>query len=412
MTANRSRQRRVDRPAAVILGFEANGLGVARSLHGRGIHCIGIDVCGRHAAYATRRCRIVQCAAWNEHAVVACLMETAARLERRPVLLITKDEAVLWVSGNRDRLAQYYDMVLPSRDIVDLMMNKSRFQRLAEGEGWPVPATVSIGSQEELRRQLGKMKFPCILKPSTRSREFRRNSPQKAYLVASAPELLDCYGTVSQWESSVVVQEWIPGGDDRIAFCLAYYGRNSEALALYAGRKLRQYPVDYGVTAVAAPAPDVWREPVLEASRAIFEKVGYRGLGSVEFKMREDGSPVIMEPTVGRTDWQSEIAVLNGVDIPAIAYADGAELAERIPSRSVRPCKLVNHGAHWRSFRQLHKSGRQSFAEWMAERRGRKRFMFWRWDDPGPFFSATVYTYARRLLRAQIRAVRAMIGSG
>jgi hypothetical protein len=50
---------------------------------------------------------------------------------------------------------------------------------------------------------------------------------------------------------------------------------------------------------------------------------GYQGLGSLEFKWdARRGRFSIIEPTVGRTDWQEEIATLNGVNLPLIAYCD------------------------------------------------------------------------------------------
>src|SRR5262249_34249628 len=47
----------------------------------------------------------------------------------------------------------------------------------------------------------------------------------------------------------------------------------------------------------------------------------YQGLGSLEFKKDEiSGRFLIVEPTVGRSDWQEEIATLNGVNLPLAAY--------------------------------------------------------------------------------------------
>jgi predicted ATP-grasp superfamily ATP-dependent carboligase len=47
----------------------------------------------------------------------------------------------------------------------------------------------------------------------------------------------------------------------------------------------------------------------------------YEGLGSLEFKWDSQLDRfVIIEPTVGRTDWQEEIATLSGVNLPLIAY--------------------------------------------------------------------------------------------
>ena len=146
----------------------------------------------------------------------------------------------------------------------------------------------------------------------------------------------------------------------------------AEPLALFAGRKLRQFPIDCGNTAVAAPAPDDWHDPILNLSQKIFAKLKYQGIGSIEYKMRDDGTPVIMEPTVGRTNWQNEIAVINGVDIPSIAYFDMIGSPELPPAVPVAPCKLVDGRAHRRAFCQQYRAGRLSVSQWLDERRGKK----------------------------------------
>jgi predicted ATP-grasp superfamily ATP-dependent carboligase len=84
-----------DLPQAVIVGFEPNGLGVARSLHKNGIKCIGVGAQGWHAPYATRTCRIVRCESWSEEGVMNRLLRIGSELDQSAPLLITKDDAVL-----------------------------------------------------------------------------------------------------------------------------------------------------------------------------------------------------------------------------------------------------------------------------------------------------------------------------
>jgi D-aspartate ligase len=53
----------------------------------------------------------------------------------------------------------------------------------------------------------------------------------------------------------------------------------------------------------------------------------YAGIGGIEYKWDARNERfVIIEPTVGRTDWQEEIATLAGVNIPAIAYCEECNL--------------------------------------------------------------------------------------
>jgi D-aspartate ligase len=68
-------------------------------------------------------------------------------------------------------------------------------------------------------------------------------------------------------------------------------------------------------------------------SRQFIERVGYKGIGSLEFKLdRRDGKFFIIEPTVGRTDWQEEIATLCGANIPLMTY--WAEVGQKMRETS------------------------------------------------------------------------------
>jgi hypothetical protein len=91
-----------------------------------------------------------------------------------------------------------------------------------------------------------------------------------------------------------------------------------------------------GGTASCIPAPDAHAE--LETlTTQFFAAVGFVGMGSMEYKRDpRDGRFYVVEPTVGRTDYQEEIATLNGVNIPLAAYL--SELGLPIePNTAVSP---------------------------------------------------------------------------
>ncbi|MGZ3698770.1 MAG: hypothetical protein ACXWP5_11560, partial [Bdellovibrionota bacterium] len=82
-------------------------------------------------------------------------------------------------------------------------------------------------------------------------------------------------------------------------------------------------------------------------TRQFLSLVEYRGLGSLEVKRDvRTGKFVIVEPTVGRADWQEEIATLCGVNIPLIAYR--TELGEATEKDRPHPIRR----AAWRSSRR------------------------------------------------------------
>jgi D-aspartate ligase len=390
-------------PPAVIVGLEANGLGVARALAGRGIACIGLTPPGRNPCRATRACKVVTLPTWSREACLEGLHKVGQDLNEKAPLLITKDEPVLWIAEHQEELSRFFAINLPDVDTTDLLMSKRRFVEWAARLNWPVPQTWFIDEPIDLYDVLPEVVYPCILKPQVKNSAFRAHSPAKAFKCDGRTELIRAYELVAQWEPEVVIQEWIEGGDERVAYCLGYCDRQGEPRALFAGRKLRQWPIECGNTALAEPAPAEWVRPIEDLTRIIWSEAEYRGLGSVEFKMRPaSNEPVIMEPTVGRTNYQNEVAVINGVNIPLAAYCDLLGKPVPMPIPSHRPVKLIDARADRRSFRAYHRDGRMTWAQWWHQWRGPKRFMLLRWDDPGPALAAA-YDSWRRLVAWSVR---------
>ena len=375
--------------AAVIVGFDLNGLGVARALAAQGIECIGVSEPIPNPAWNTRTCKVVPCAEWSAAAVLNTLTEIGRNRRQRPSLLITMEEPVRWVSDAREQLHEYYEINLPDKPVVDLLLDKTDFERLCAAEGWPAPRSWSIESRTDLQAALPEVSFPCILKPRMKSAAFGDRSPRKAFKVSTADELIRTYEMSAQWTARFILQEWIDGGDDRIAFCLTYVGRGGDPRAIFAGRKLRQWPPECGNTALCEPAPPAWKESISALTEKIWRRVGFTGLGSIEYKMRLDsGQPVLIEPTVGRTNYQNEIAVLNGLNIPLIAHCDLTGLSHpRLPP-SARSCKLVDGIRELRSARCQLRSGTLTYQQWLRDRRGRCRYMAFRATDPGPLWAS------------------------
>ena len=370
----------------IIAGFETNALGISRALAAAGARCIGVTGPSAHPAHATKTAEIVRLAEWSESNLIAQLNEVAHTLSTPAALLITKDEAVVWISSNRAKLSPKLIVSLPSPEVVDTLMSKARFRRLAEQEDWPIPRTWEISAVEALDAAIPDMSFPVILKPQVKNSLLRSNCDQKAYVAHSAEELRGFYQRVARWEPEVIVQRWIEGGDDRVMFSLSYYRRDGSPAEFFAGRKIRQWPVRCGNTALCEPAPIEYRDKLNELAREIFSTVGYTGLGSVEFKVDARTNEIfIVEPTVGRTNYQSEIAVINGCNLPLIAWCDltGRELPPASPP--ARPMKLVDGLADWKSARVYRSEGKLTVGDWLRGRGGPKRYMLFRPDDPAPF---------------------------
>jgi predicted ATP-grasp superfamily ATP-dependent carboligase len=397
---------------AVVVGMESNGLGVVRSLARENIPCIGFTTPFKHIAWKTRYARIVNASAWNKEAVISDLVALGKTLDARAPILITKDEPVLWISECRDELTPYFEINLPDDETVNLLMDKRRFTRLAIEQDWPIPLTFFIDDRDQLMSALPDVVYPCILKPAVKNSIFRIHSPKKAYKIFDEKSLIETYDMVAQWEKEVVIQEWIEGEDNRVIFFLTYYGRDGNPRALFPGRKLRQYPIECGNTAVAATTPEPWGESTGNLTQEIFKQVGFRGLGSVEFKIRIDNEkPVIMEPTVGRTNYPHEICVLNGCNIPAVSYYDLA-FGESFPTVDNHPpVKLIDGPSELKASWEYFRSGRMTIGRWLEDRKGPKKYMILRSDDMKPFFASIVGFFIHMIRRTGGRAKRRILGN-
>ncbi|MGD9507053.1 MAG: carboxylate--amine ligase [Geminicoccaceae bacterium] len=255
-----------------------------------------------------------------------------------------------------------------------ILLGKMGFQRLAERRGFPVPRGVRLTLNDD--GGAAKLRYPCVVKPTTKdprwAREFR-----KAYKVGEVAEVAMLWDRMCKIVSEVIVQEWIEGDDSDVYFCLQYRAPAGGPVTSFVGQKLRQWPPLVGGTASCVAAPEAAAE-LEDLTNRFFGSVGMVGLCSMEYKRdRRDGRFYMVEPTVGRTDFQEEIATLNGVNIPLAAYC--GELGLPLP-----PLRRTRRAVGWRD--PIGDSQAQAVSGTAVVKPGvALRNAYWRWYDPMPF---------------------------
>jgi D-aspartate ligase len=361
---------------AVVLGADINGLGVVRSLAREGVRVWLVDSDGADPAMRTRHARKILFRSLSGVAVIDELVALRQRFTEDPVLFLTREASVAAVSGDIGRIAGLYRISMPEADILRRLMDKAEFQELAQQLGLPIPRAVHLRAPADLADS-DALEFPCVLKPVVKTPAYEQRQLKKAYKIANAAELRAIFGEIAG-AAEMIAQEWIEGGDDRIYFCLQYRPRTGGNVS-FVGRKLRSWPPGTGGTASCVPAPE-YAEELVRLTDALFGAVGFFGIGSMEFKRdARSGKFLMIEPTVGRTDFQEEIATINGVNIPYAAYC--CEIGRDMP----RPRRIAP-GAAWAV---------ASIDSWSSELqplrnrgfpKGLRRYdALWRLDDPLPW---------------------------
>ena len=380
------------RPAAVVAGVDVNGLGVVRSLGAAGVPILALDTDLTKATLATRYGKKIRVPALSGEPFVEALLSIAASQDYKPVLILTQEDSVATVSESRDRLAKAYHFSMPSQAVMRTLMDKQGFQRAAENLNCPIPRSMTL-TRSIASAALEGMHYPCVLKPLTKEAAYSRKFA-KAYKLSSAAEVIALWSEMQNVVREVMVQEWIEGGDSDVYFCLQYRHPSGAPHISFVGRKTCQWPPLVGGTASCVAAPEASAE-LVALTDEFFGRVGFVGLGSMEYKRDpRDNRFYMVEPTVGRTDYQEEIATLNGVNIPLAAYC--GELGLPFP-----PAENVATPRAW-SDRLSSQRARQSGAEDSTLRHSphaKVHDAYFRMSDPGPYFRLRLEPLSNRWSR-------------
>jgi D-aspartate ligase len=327
----------------VVVGDELTALGVVRSLASAGIPVYLACDTRFCPAGLSRQCTLLRVPDLKGQGLVDGLLSIAGRIGEKAVLILSSDLQVVAVSLARATLEAHYFLALPTETMVDVLLDKARFQAYAEEIGLRVPCAVVLDHGHD-EQALDVLSMPVVLKPADKAlvlagvveRATRADTLTEARAVARR---MRCAA------SSVVVQEWIDGDDDDIYFTLFVCDQQARIVALFTGRKMICAPPLVGSTAMCIAATEE-HQALAALTQAFVTHSHYHGIGGLEFKRhRRTGEFVVVEPTVGRADWQEEIATLCGVNIPAIAYRTAL-------GEPVEPVGPIDSAIAWRaSFR-------------------------------------------------------------
>jgi len=361
-------------PAVVVRG-ELNGLGVVRSLAQGGVPAIIVDTTLRHAAMWSR--------CGKRHLVdqlfgkpfVESLLRLQNELGARPVLILTDEMSVHTISEHRAELRPFYRFRMPSAEMVATLSNKASFHNFAQAHDLPVPRTIVL-EQESGIANISDLGLPVIIKPADKH-PVHLGLVERINCLDRAEDADAACRRMLRGAGTLVVQEWIEGPDSSIYFALFHCGAASRSL--FFGRKIAVNPPGLGSTAVCVPAAEA-TDLLLPITEKFLEVTRYEGLGSLEFKWDSSARRfVIIEPTVGRTDWQEEIATLNGVNLALISYCHETGLPI--------PAEQPTGAAAWRES--------LFYLRQCAEVRERTYDGYWRAADPLPAIAFLIDRIAR-----------------
>ena len=218
------------------------------------------------------------------------------------VLLPVSFAAVMQASRIRTDLEKYVRLPLAGVPALEIAGSKDRTIQYAEKTGIRVPGTWYPKTEADVQAIAGSISYPAVIKGSEESGYVRyANTPE---------ELQEQYRAIARY--SPVIQEYI-AGEGYGFFALYNHGK---ARAIFMHRRIREYPVTGGPSAVAE---GIYDPALRDAGLRILDGLNWHGIAMVEFKKdAETGEYVLME--INPKFWGSlALALASGVDFPHLA---------------------------------------------------------------------------------------------
>src|SRR5205814_10202147 len=121
-----------------------------------------------------------------------------------------------FVSRHRDALREHFRFVVADPELVEHVIDKTRFAGLVERLGLPVPRSHVLRPEPGTDAPDVPLEFPVILKPLTRRDTIwiPIAGDAKAIRVESQRELRELWPRLAGGGFGLVAQELIPGGEE------------------------------------------------------------------------------------------------------------------------------------------------------------------------------------------------------
>ena len=377
-------------PYACVLG----DTDLLRALGLAGIRCAVMAAPGQAARYSRFADVVLDWAdAWERpDAVLDVLERFGATQPAPPVLFYEEDRELLLVSRHRERLRRHFRFVIPDAVLVEDLVDKGRFQALAQRLGLPVPpAHVLDPCRDPMPLDLP---FPVVLKPLVRrgAQWIPIAGGAKALRFESPETLASLWPRLAAARIPVLVQQLIPGPETRIESYHVYVDEHGETVGEFTGRKLRTWPPAYGdsTALVITDAPEV-----TALGRDLVRQLGLRGVAKFDFKRAPDGRLYLLEINPRFTLWH-HLGARAGVNIPALVFADLVGLPHA-------PVRQARAGARWCKPWDDVTAARAagiSFLRWLPWALGCDAVRVVAWDDPLPFIRAVLWRAMTRVFRS------------
>lgn len=383
-----------ERTTVLALGSGITLLGVLRALSHVEVDVLALPDADR----ATRRSRWYRSAPRELSGMrTEKLAQNLESLRPGTVLMPCSDVWASTVAALPAEVRSRYPASIAPSSALETLVDKSRFRNTLERLRLPHPATRVMTSLQDLESAPESILQSSFLKPA-HSQQFFARFGVKAFRISdkatAQARLAECMAAGFQ----MMLQEYIPGPPSNHYFVDGFVDRHGVVRALFARRRLRMSPPDFGNSTFQVSVPLIETGDAAATLRSLFADIEYRGIFSAEFKRdARDGEFNLIEVNA-RPWWYVDFAARCGVNVCELAIRDAlGQPVETISTYAVgRRCVFPYYDLQ--AVREELAAGRLGLRDWASSWLGSYQPVF-RWSDPLPAVGEVLALLADRVRR-------------
>jgi D-aspartate ligase len=378
------------------------GIGIVRNLGEEGIQVYtGSDIPNNHILHSKYTSRRVMFTDFSSRAFIDELIALAKNEGRKVMFFSDDDRAILTFAQHQEELRPWYYFNMPPAATVDAILDKRKFAILAQELGLPVPWSMSPATMEELRSELPRITYPCIIKPAHKedwwNRKFRDviGNYRKAIECRNREELLGYFEKVLRISPNPLLQELVEGDDAQLYSVNLYYDRECNLKGFYAAHKHRTYPIHAGQGCLVETVKD---DSIMETSKEVARRLGVNGLCNIQYKKDTTGALKIMELHIRNSVW-SYLGKASGMNLYYMAYLDQLGFEYPYPLDYETGVKFVDLKRDAKAILAYRKTGEWTLGQSLKSLRGKRVYHIFNWSDPMPIIADTWYEILDRMTK-------------
>jgi len=381
--------RRFKEPA-IVFGGGMNGLGIVRNLWKAGInvHCVTERILD--PALLSRGCyrrTVIPNFRERRDLVTLFLRNFSAKVSSRPVIFSTDDMGTLMLSDLANTLKDDYTFVMPSREVAETLVVKTKFYDSLKKASVPFPRVYKVEEFGNMMNLKKMVHYPLFIRP-TFSQRFGKMFKRKGFVAANEKELDHYYSLALRQNMDVLFQEIVNGPDTSLYGIAGLFGKAGEPLAFFGYRRLRGWPVMFGNNSLI----ESWPLSELSKTQSILieylRSIGYHGIMEAEFKIDSRDNQFKLLEVNARSWWQNSFPTKCGQNIVLKAYLDAI-------GKKVKPSEDYIKGLRWvdalGDLRSSIQNGEIMRLKWFKSLSRIRDFAFFDISDPLPFLSRPLW---------------------